>query len=318
MATRVLLTIDTELASRHHAAGLDWRENYARSIEPAGVGLSYQLARLSEHRLKACFFIDPMPALVFGSEPVRRMVATVLDAGQEVQLHCHPNWLGAAADGTVAPGTPYELTLMDRERQQAAIVKARELLIEAGAPEPVAFRAGSYAANDDTLAILAELGIAFDSSFNGAEPPDVRAISLPPEQAAPVETGGVCEVPVAQLVQPHGTLRPLQICAVSSGELRLAIDHAAARNHPATVIVGHSFELATRGGERVNDVVRGRFDRLCRDLAERRDRAPSVHFADLDPADLAGAAAHAAVPPLRYARRMAEQLWANWIERRAA
>lgn len=318
MATRVFLTIDTELAWRHHAAGLCRKESYARSIEPAGVGLSYQLAKLAEHGLRACFFIDPMPAQLFGLGPVRRMVETVLAAGQEVQLHCHPNWLGARSDGTVAPGTPFELTCMNRPQQREAIAIARDLLVEAGAPEPVAFRAGSYAADDDTLAVLAERGIRFDASFNGAEPADVSAISLPRDQAAPVRRGGVMEVPVAQLRQPSGSLRPLQICAVSSGELRHAIDHAAAHDHPATVIVGHSFELATRDGLRVNEVVRRRFDRLCADLVARCDRAPTVHFADLRPRELEGEASHAAVPPLRYAHRMAEQLWANWIERRAA
>lgn len=318
MATRVFLTVDTELAWRHHAAGLGRRETYARSIEPAGVGLTYQLARLAEHGLKATFFIDPMPAVLFGLAPVRRMVETVLAAGQEVQLHCHPNWLGAHCDGTVTPGTPFELICMDRAQQREAIAIARDLLVEAGAPEPVAFRAGSYAADDDTIAVLAERGIRFDSSFNGAESPDIRAISLPPDQAATARVGGVMEVPVAQLRQPSGRLRPLQICAVSSGELRLAIDHAAANDHPATVIVSHSFELATRDGLRVNDVVRRRFDQLCRDLAARRDTAPTAHFADLRARDLEGEASHAAVPPLRYARRMAEQLWANWIERRAA
>ncbi|MCA1750010.1 MAG: polysaccharide deacetylase [Sphingomonadales bacterium] len=239
-------------------------------------------------------------------------------ATREVQFHCHPNWLGAHGDGTVTPGTPFELTCMDKAQQREAIAMARDLLVEAGAPEPVAFRAGSYAADDDTIAVLAERGIRFDSSFNGAEPRDVSAISLPRKQAAPIRTGGVMEVPVGQLRQPSGTLRPLQICAVSSGELRHAIDHAAAHDHPATVIVGHSFELATRDGLRVNDVVRRRFDQLCRDLAARHEEAPTAHFVDLRPRDLVGDANHASVPALRYAHRMAEQLWANWIERRAA
>ncbi|MGH6659079.1 MAG: polysaccharide deacetylase, partial [Sphingomicrobium sp.] len=74
MATRVLLTVDTELTWRHFAAGADWRENLALSFDPAGVGVPWQLERLARHGLKACFFVDPMPALVYGIEPVRRMV----------------------------------------------------------------------------------------------------------------------------------------------------------------------------------------------------------------------------------------------------
>ena len=95
--TPVFLTVDTEFAGRHHAAGLDVEAIYARSVEPAGVGLSHHLALLARHNLKACFFVDPMPALVYGLKPVARMVEAVLAAGQEVQLHCHANWAGARA-----------------------------------------------------------------------------------------------------------------------------------------------------------------------------------------------------------------------------
>ncbi len=72
MTTSVFLTVDVEFAWRHYAAGYDVDTIYARSIEPAGVGLSFQLAQLAHHGLKACFFVDPMPALVFGIDPVRR------------------------------------------------------------------------------------------------------------------------------------------------------------------------------------------------------------------------------------------------------
>ena len=92
MATRVLITVDTELVWRHHEAGLSWQDNFARSFEAAGVGVPHQLRLLAEHALKACFFVDPMPALVHGLDPVRRMVEPILEAGQEVQLHLHPFW----------------------------------------------------------------------------------------------------------------------------------------------------------------------------------------------------------------------------------
>ena len=75
------VTIDTEFAWRHHVAGWDAAAIHARSVEPAGVGLSAQLALLARHGLKATFFVDPMPALVHGIDWVRRMVEPVLAAG---------------------------------------------------------------------------------------------------------------------------------------------------------------------------------------------------------------------------------------------
>src|SRR3546814_9494722 len=41
---------------------------------------------------------------------------------------------------------------------------AADMLVRAGAPEPVAFRAGNFGANDDTLRALDALGFLFDSS----------------------------------------------------------------------------------------------------------------------------------------------------------
>ena len=55
MATRVLLTVDTELTWRHYAAGLSWQESFERCYEAAGVGIPYQLDLLARHGLKACF-----------------------------------------------------------------------------------------------------------------------------------------------------------------------------------------------------------------------------------------------------------------------
>ena len=132
MATRVLITIDTELAWRHFAAGAGWRENLALSYDPAGVGVPWQLGLLARHGLSACFFVDPMPALVYGLEPVRAMVAPIVEAGQEVQLHLHSFWADLAA-GSAGPAR-FELTAFDGDAQRELIGKARDLLVAAGAP----------------------------------------------------------------------------------------------------------------------------------------------------------------------------------------
>jgi hypothetical protein len=132
MTTSVFLTVDVEFAWRHYAAGYDVDTIYARSIEPAGVGLSFQLAQLARHGLKACFFVDPMPALVFGIDPVRRMVETILAAGQEVQLHIHPNWRGADASDRKTRYGRFQLHEYGADEQRALLVTATELLVAAG------------------------------------------------------------------------------------------------------------------------------------------------------------------------------------------
>lgn len=309
MTTQVLLTIDTELRWDWHLAGASWRENLALSFDPAGVGVGYQLGRLAAHGLKACFFVDPMPALVYGIEPIRRMVEPILAAGQEVQLHLHPSWADIA-------NPVFELTGLPFERQLELIRTARDLLVEAGAPPPVAFRSGSYAADLATLEALAALGIAFDSSHNGSHHPWPSALPLDPRLTAPVRVEGLVEIPVTHIEPRAGKLRHLQICAVSFGEMRSALLHAADHRHPAVALVGHSFELAARGGKQANALLVRRFERLCAFLAERRERLPTVFFTELGGLRLDAEAVPLRSGPVRTAARMAEQAWGNWAYER--
>jgi hypothetical protein len=212
--TQVLLTVDTELNWAPHARGESWQQNLAGAFDPAGVGVPWQLEVLRDHGLKACFFVDPMPALVYGLEPIRRMVEPILAAGQEVQLHLHPVWQ-SVAEG-VAEGARFELTCFDAEDQLDLIETARDLLVDAGAPDPIAFRSGGYAADVRTLAALVEAGLRFDSSHNGSYHPDPSALPLEADLIGPADLGGLVEVPVTQIGDTAGRLRHLQLCAVSA------------------------------------------------------------------------------------------------------
>lgn len=318
MATDVFLTIDTELSWRQHRAGHDLSAIVARSLEPAGVGIAHQLARLNAHGLKACFFVDPMPAIPFGPDPIRRVVEAILTAGQEVQLHLHPGWTDAVPGDGGAAHAPFNLIDYDERAQIELIGEAIELLTAAGAPRPVAFRSGSYAANDATLRALAAHGIRYDSSHNGAAAPRPSAIALPPERIAPIAHQGVIEVPVTVIRDTTDSLRHFQICALSVGEMRAALNHAVRQGHSLVTIVGHSFELANRAGTRANGVHVSRFEALLAMLAERRETLPTRHFAELPEWPLDRTDAPLGPDALRTLRRRAEQLWSNWIEERAA
>jgi hypothetical protein len=318
MPTRVFLTVDTELMWRHHCAGLDAETIVQRSLEPAGVGIGWQLAQLAEHDLKACFFVDPMPALVYGLEPIKRVVGSILEAGQEVQLHLHPNWTGAQAGDRGAAYGPFELIDYSLAEQVDLIAGAADMLTAAGAPDPIAFRSGSYSASDDTLAALAKLEFVYDSSHNGSEHPWPSAIGLAPRQIAPVAHRGVIEVPVTLIEDQKGHLRHFQICALSAAEMKAALEHAVREGHAAVTVVSHGFELANRAGTRPNAVHVRRFEALCGMLAERREMLATAHFADRPEMAIDQDDAPLAPSVLRTRLRQAEQLWSNWIEERAA
>lgn len=318
MPTPVFFTVDTEIMWRHHVAGHDVEALFVRSFEPGGVGVSYQLALLQRHGLKATYFVDPMPALVYGLDPFKRLIGTILTAGQEVQLHLHPNWIGAKAGDSGKARGPSNINELTLDAQRDLLGGARDLLVAAGAPMPIAFRGGNYGANDDTLAALADLAFRYDSSHNGAVHPWPSAITLPASQIAPIEHQGIVELPVTLIEDAPGRMRHFQICALSVAEMRAALDHAIDNDHAALTIVNHGFELANRNGTAPNAVHVSRFEALCTMLAERRSAMPTTHFADRPvlPLDRHDRPMGASLARRRW--RQAEQLWSNLVAERVA
>lgn len=313
MSPRVLLTIDTELTWRQGRDWPHWEVKFARSVDAAGVGLGYQLRTLAQYALKACFFVDPMPAHAFGIEPIRRMVEPILAAGQEIQLHLHPIWFGAK-DG-LHPGEA-QLASFDEQAQYDLIARARDLLVEAGAPEPVAFRGGNFSANDATLRALARLGFRYDSSHDGDQYPWPSAIGLPGDHVTPILREGVVEIPVTVIAERQ-RLRHLQICAVSLSEMKATAEFAVANGLPIVNIVSHSFELANRAGTAPNKVHVRRFEGLCAWLSEERRRLPTAYFTELGDLPLDIPSATRRPSGIRKVGRLIEQIWSNHIEERS-
>jgi hypothetical protein len=322
MMTRVFITIDTEYSSGlytgPHAA--DRAENFAHSIAcitpqgPAGIG--HKLDLLARYGQKAVFFVDPMPALVWGLAAIEDIVGPIIAAGQDVQLHCHTEWLGHAgsANPLASRRTGRNLADFPLEDQCAILSYARETLMAAGAPAPVAFRAGNYGANDDTLRALAELGIAYDSSHCPALVGGDCRISLGPEVRDPLVHLGVIEVPTGSIGTLGGGQRHAQITALSLGEMLAAIAHARDSGRESFTLVSHSFELINRRKRAVNPIVRRRFTELVRALAAM----PGVEtgtYRDTPPEVRAYGSANRPLPanPMRTGRRLAEQFVSNAV-----
>src|SRR3546814_13046992 len=98
------------------------------------------------------------------AEGVRSGVAR----GHEVERNIHAEWLGFARFNPVGKLDGRSIGDFPLPAQKKLIGLARDILVSAGAPEPTAFRAGNFGANDDTLRALAALGFRFASSFNPA------------------------------------------------------------------------------------------------------------------------------------------------------
>lgn len=314
--TALYLTIDTEYSAGHAVRGMGQADNFALSIAgatPAGAGgIAYQMDVFDACGLKAVFFVDPLPALVWGVEAVAEVVGPIIARGHDVQLHLHTEWL--AVPGIANPlgtRTATNLHELDLAEQTALIGCARDLLVAAGAAPPVAFRAGNYGANNDTLRALAHLGIGYDTSHCPGIARSECRISLGPQHRDPLEHCGVIEVPVGCIAARGGGLRHFQLTALSVGEMLAALRHAVARGQDAITLVSHSFELLSRDRQRINPLLRRRFERLCTGIAALPGLTTAT-YADRPPA------VGSISTPLphrwpRTAARLAEQALANTL-----
>ena len=319
--TAVYITIDTEYSAGFaKAEGTHLRaENFARSIAcdtPAGsVGTAYQMDMFEAHGLRGVFFVDPMPALVWGVESITDIVEPILTRGHDVQLHVHTEWLELA--GTANPlgnRTGRNIADFEYEDQLAILDYAKDTLIAAGAPPPAAFRAGNYGANDATLRALGELGIGYDTSHPPGIPDGACEISLSSDDRQPLEHQGVIAVPIGCVENFGQDYRHAQITALSAWELLAAIRHAKSNGFASFTVVSHSFELLSRDRSQINHIVQKRFERFCAGLAAM----PGVYSATYTgtPPQLAAPLDPDAILPLSEVRsglRVAEQALSNLI-----
>lgn len=273
--TIVYLTIDTEYAFRLPGVGGPGTraENFARSIacetSAGAAGIHHQMDVLDRYGLKGVFFVDPMPALLWGVEAVADVVRPIVARGHDVQLHCHTEWLEYDREGALAGGrTGRNIKDFSLAEQRSILAWARGTLIAAGAPAPVAFRAGNYGANDETLLALAELGFAYDASHCPALAGSGDcAITLGRDALRPLAHNGAIEIPSACIATFGGRLRHGQITALSLRELLGAVRHARDEGLESVTIVSHSFELLSRDRRQINRLVAHRFEGFCAGIA---------------------------------------------------
>ncbi|MBL8652010.1 MAG: hypothetical protein JNL35_16600 [Sphingopyxis sp.] len=308
---RAIISFDTELSAGLYKRGADARANFESSIlgrcREGDYGIPFQMDMLERHGLTGVYFVDPMPALVYGPEIIDAIVQPIVARGHEVQLHIHTEWLAFARFNPVERHIGRNIGDFPLAAQKKLIGLARDILVGAGAPRPTAFRAGNFGANDDTLRALAALGFRFDSSFNGAYRGHGCAISLDPGNLAIREHEGVCEVPVSGLMDRAGRFRPAQLCAMSEEEMRDALDHSAASGATQFSAFSHSFELLSRDRAVPNGLAISRMEALCRAVADD-PRVTSGGFATLPlPSARTARIGLAAPKPLRTLRRTIEQ-----------
>lgn len=317
--TVLYLTVDTEYSAGLFRQGgkASRAENFARSISgetrDGAAGIFYQMDLLDRHGLKGVFFVDPMPALVWGVAAVTDVVGPIIARGHDVQLHLHTEWLEFAGEANpLGDRIGRNIKDFNLDDQCRLLDHARSILIAAGAPPPVAFRAGNYGANDDTLRALGQIGLRYDTSHCPGIAQSDCDISLSAANRDPIAHCGTIEVPIDSVAAARGGLRHFQLTALTAGEIIAALRHAARRGQQCMTLVSHSFEALSRDRLRINRIVQRRFERLCAAVQAMPD-VTTATYAESPPQIGASRAANLALPHsyLRTARRFAEQGLSN-------
>lgn len=253
-------------------------ERYIYGRSPAGdYALPKTLEILDRHGLRGVFFVEPLFAARFGERHLETVTRLIRDAGQEVQLHLHPEWTDEIRP-PIFPDKPYKrqhLIHYTRDEQVELLRRGLALLAAVGCADITGFRAGSFAANADTLAAAQACGLKVDSSLNMCYPVSGGELRAEGDFYFPRRRGALQLLPISVFRDGLGKLRHAQIGACSCRELVSAIESAAELGHPCFTILSHNFEMLRSGASTPDLIVARRFDALCRFLAANRQRFPT-------------------------------------------
>jgi len=265
----------TDIATRLPAAFR--RLTYGPPPHERGA-LPVNLQILQDNGLRAVFFVEPLFSYYYGLDALQELVGLVMEAGQDVQMHIHPEWLDELPEEIVPrrKKTPM-LHLFSLDEQTALLEAAASRLVAAGAPRPTAFRSGNYSANADTLRALARIGFKVDSSINAC-----FDFPYPYQDGArlmhPSYMENIAEYPVTLFRDGFGRVRPMQITACSVSEMVQGLTRARNQGLPAATLVSHNFELLSADRRSEDRIVTRRFAGLCEWLGRNAAEFPTASF----------------------------------------
>jgi len=276
-----------------------------------GFGLPYQVEVLSSHGLTGVFFVEPLFSARFGRQPLAEIVGILRQAGQEVQLHLHTEWVDEATEPLLSnvQAKRQHLRFFAQEEQTILIGAGLKLIKEAGAQNVNAFRAGSFALNADSLHALSANHIPFDSSYNASQFGLDSGLMPGVTVVEPVKCHGIYEYPMTVFDDGTGVLRHAQLTACSFGEMERLLWQALEGGRSSFVILSHSFELLNLARDRPDDVVVNRFRKLCSFLDKNRDSFNVRGFQGLMPKATERQPAPLTSPLWRTGARMVEQAY---------
>lgn len=239
------------------------------------------LELLNQHGLRGVFFVEPLFAARFGQQHLNTIVGLIRAAGQDVQLHLHPEWTDEALQPLIADCATkrQHLSYYTLEEQTDLIACGKRMLEAAGSGPISAFRSGSFAANQDTFTALQRNHLLLDSSLNRCHAVSAPDLLRGHGNHSVFDVGAVTTYPVTIFQDGFAKDRPAQVGACSFAEMRDALLSAEKAGREHFVVVSHNFEMLKPGASEPDWIVVKRFSQLCEFLGQNRERFAVGSFA---------------------------------------
>lgn len=190
----------------------------------ARAGIPRILKLLDDYGIKGSFFIPAVSAELYPEE-----VQQIADAGHEIGIH-----------GWIHEATP----TLQRDDERMLMQRSLDTLERIGGTRPVGIRTGSWEYSENTLELINELGLLYDSSL--------MADDKPYELVSSGQKTGIVELPVewilddypyfgmdrTRAIRPHMT--PNEVLQIWSSEFDIAYEEGGMfllTMHPQ--IIGH-------------------------------------------------------------------------------
>lgn len=290
--TRVFITVDTE-----HSIGGAFQDptfkpvgNDLRifgKIQGREFGIPMIMDIADEFGLPVVFFLEVLNYHYFGKDETRKVCEYILGRGHDVQLHLHPNYLNFKEPLPGLLKYRDNMAFYSSEDQYRLISEGRSLLMEYGVSNPVAFRAGNFGADHNTLQALAENDFKFDSSYNLAYPYTMQDIKKDCVINDLTAMGSILELPVTCFEENIPCIRrrikPLDINGAGFGEIREILEYCNKKHFSCVTIILHSFSFYQARDPQYHSVriihpVIKRFRKLCHYLSRQNDQFDVVCF----------------------------------------
>ncbi len=148
-------TIDVEALRSLTKLG-DFDKLILGEINGAYYGVDKIIELLNQFNCRGTFYVD-FAEHGHGIEKFRKLSKSILESGNDLQLHIHPQFC--------SDNNRFLMNQYSYSEQNDIFLKCIDLYKKSSGLAPTSFRAGGYGANNDTLKAMLNNNIIYDSSY---------------------------------------------------------------------------------------------------------------------------------------------------------